>query len=348
MDWELWGTFSVGDHLRRRAYVADVLLYDRLVIPTPPDKDDKEQKRWRKMGWRPERQRHLLDLIGKNYVVKVPWTEQHRLNWETRYNNALIEQRADGERVAVRSQMAEAAAADLSHVLTAREDFKNRGGKPEEVDQLAHFTTRDFLIDWSNQQNDTQLFLGLPPVKVDPVVAYGSYSAFCRDHQVESGANEQEQPGNLLNLFGIEFLVPNDSNRSDEDLLKQAVDLASLEETKQHRQMFHRWRREKILANKTPKEVKDEMDEVIERYRAAVHNSKIATVAKYAFAIVTAGLGAAAVVNPILGIPGAFTGLGSFAASEYTQKGMPAQLKVAAMFYDARKRFGWYRWMRRK
>ena len=89
MDWELWGTFSVGDHLRRRAFVADVLLYDRLVIPTPPETDDAEQKRWREMGWRPDRQRQLLSLMPSNHLVKVPWTESHRENWETRYRDAL-------------------------------------------------------------------------------------------------------------------------------------------------------------------------------------------------------------------------------------------------------------------
>jgi hypothetical protein len=63
MDWELWGTFSVGDHLRRRAFVADVLLYDRLVVPTPPASEPEEEKRWVDMGWEPEHQRKLLDLL---------------------------------------------------------------------------------------------------------------------------------------------------------------------------------------------------------------------------------------------------------------------------------------------
>jgi hypothetical protein len=40
MDIELWGTFSVRDHLEPRAFVADVLLYDRIVVPTLPDGDD--------------------------------------------------------------------------------------------------------------------------------------------------------------------------------------------------------------------------------------------------------------------------------------------------------------------
>ena len=36
MKTEIWGTFSVKDHLRRRPFVAEVLLYDRLMIPRPP------------------------------------------------------------------------------------------------------------------------------------------------------------------------------------------------------------------------------------------------------------------------------------------------------------------------
>jgi hypothetical protein len=42
---ETWGTFSVTDHLGRRAFVADVILYDRLVIPVP----DAEERRL--AGW---------------------------------------------------------------------------------------------------------------------------------------------------------------------------------------------------------------------------------------------------------------------------------------------------------
>lgn len=42
-DVSLWGTFSVADHLRRRPFVADVLLYDRLIVPVP-DGDDEVQR----------------------------------------------------------------------------------------------------------------------------------------------------------------------------------------------------------------------------------------------------------------------------------------------------------------
>jgi hypothetical protein len=100
MDWELCGIFSVGDHLRRRALVAAVLLYDRLVIPTPPDLDHDEEIRWQHMGWNPRPQRRLLNLIGRDRVITVPWTQVHRRNWEQRYRNALGEQRSGIERAA--------------------------------------------------------------------------------------------------------------------------------------------------------------------------------------------------------------------------------------------------------
>ena len=32
---EVWAAYSVRDHLGKKPFVADVMLYDRLVIPTP-------------------------------------------------------------------------------------------------------------------------------------------------------------------------------------------------------------------------------------------------------------------------------------------------------------------------
>src|SRR5438128_2340151 len=112
MEWELWGTFSVGDHLRRRPFVAEVLLYDRLVVPTPPDSDLDEQRRWREQGWVPSRQQELLNLIGQDRVIRVPWTEFHRQNWEARYRKA---------------QMAEAVTKDVARTLAARKSFDWEG-----------------------------------------------------------------------------------------------------------------------------------------------------------------------------------------------------------------------------
>jgi hypothetical protein len=58
---ELWGTFSVRDHLVDRAFVADVLLYDRLVIPTLPEHTP--ETGW-PASWKLAKQRALLGDLG--------------------------------------------------------------------------------------------------------------------------------------------------------------------------------------------------------------------------------------------------------------------------------------------
>jgi hypothetical protein len=248
--------------------------------------------------------------------------------------------------------MAEAAAADVKRTLEARRDFDwegygKRGGRPEEIDGLAHFTNRDLLRDWSNMRNDSLLFMGLPPVEVDAVAAYGSYQAFSKDHHIGLAEIDSTPPTNLLNVFGWEFLVPNDSELSDEDLLKQALEIASLEETKKHRRSFHEWRRDVILSGRSPQEASEEMEEIIQDYRSAVDRSKIPTVAKYAFAVVSAAADIAALVFPPLAAGSIFATLGSL-VSESVEGEVSENLKIAAMFHEARKRFGWYRWMQRR
>jgi hypothetical protein len=33
---QIWGCYAVADHKKPKAFVADVLLYERLVVPVPP------------------------------------------------------------------------------------------------------------------------------------------------------------------------------------------------------------------------------------------------------------------------------------------------------------------------
>ena len=60
MEWELWGSYSVKDHLRARPFIADLFLYHRLMVPVPPDEHGAEWKRWQTNGYEPERQKSFL------------------------------------------------------------------------------------------------------------------------------------------------------------------------------------------------------------------------------------------------------------------------------------------------
>jgi hypothetical protein len=81
MSRERWGTFAVNDHLRQRPFAVDVLLYDRLVIPYPPDS---ERPRWVAQGWRPDRLEACLEILG-DLAIPVPWDEHKRDTFKTRY-----------------------------------------------------------------------------------------------------------------------------------------------------------------------------------------------------------------------------------------------------------------------
>jgi hypothetical protein len=235
--------------------------------------------------------------------------------------------------------MATATAEDVSIVRNARESL-DRNASPAEFDQLAFETTRWVLRDWANRKNDTELFMGIPPIRVDSVAAYGSYQKFSEDYHVDP-IIEPVPSSNYLNLFGWEFMVPNNPGRSNEDLLKEALELANLDETRKHRQVFHKWRGKMMRRGNTSPEVVREMEDTIQDYRDAVSRSNIITGVKYAFAVVTAVSGAAAFAMPLLGIPAAFAGFGAFVIEERFQREIPEKLQVAAMFHDARKRFGW-------
>lgn len=69
----LWGCYSVADHLVANALVADLVLYDRLVVPVP----DGDEDRWERNGWEPERQAELLDAAHP-FIEAIPWTRQRQ------------------------------------------------------------------------------------------------------------------------------------------------------------------------------------------------------------------------------------------------------------------------------
>lgn len=82
MPHERWGTLSVRDHLDLEGMVANVLLYDRLVVPTPGSPE--EEKRWRQKKWRPRLLRDTLQTMG-DLAIQRPWNATR----QAKYKSAL-------------------------------------------------------------------------------------------------------------------------------------------------------------------------------------------------------------------------------------------------------------------
>ena len=65
-----WGTYSTKGHLNKRALLFDLLLFDKLLFPTPrPDAIE----RWKEHGWQPEAQDALLADLGDELAYRVTW-----------------------------------------------------------------------------------------------------------------------------------------------------------------------------------------------------------------------------------------------------------------------------------
>lgn len=84
---QLWGTFSVRDHLKPGAFITEVLLYDRLVIPVPPKDEPQEWDRWNDNGWNPLRQQEVLACLT-GIAEPIEWTAHWRSQWEQDWNKA--------------------------------------------------------------------------------------------------------------------------------------------------------------------------------------------------------------------------------------------------------------------
>jgi hypothetical protein len=99
---EIWGTCSVIDHQHPGAFVAEVLLYDKLLIPVPPtvkdgisaDEAASEWDRW-SVAWNPDRQRRILEILGDR-AEPIPWTAERQAEWKSSMEQLVSDARRDG------------------------------------------------------------------------------------------------------------------------------------------------------------------------------------------------------------------------------------------------------------
>ena len=74
---ERWGAFSVIDHKNDRQLATEVLIYDRLLIPTPMQWD---LKRWQDEGWDPEGLVNKIKILG-DIAIPANWDQDRQKDW---------------------------------------------------------------------------------------------------------------------------------------------------------------------------------------------------------------------------------------------------------------------------
>lgn len=329
---ELWGTFSVKDHLRARAFVADVLLYDRLVIPRPPalseEPGEDARTSWRREGWDPDRLAELLEILGEaRLAVEIPWGKQARTQWHQLMT-------APDQLGAKRSELLDSVASQV------------KSAAPENAAYLATGGLLSMYVANQVQSEVARKLLALgrtPGVEVEPVVAYGSYHDFAQEQRVEAATGEAAPTTlNPYTLFGWEFFVPEDSGKTDHQLLRDAVRLAGRPDFRETRQAFHGWLKLMNEGGVDVETARREMLRMLHEYREFVRGSGLRTVVHYAAKV-------AAVLSPLGGLAGneigVGVGVGTAAASLLIERYVPkaeadARVRPAALVHQAARFFG--------
>jgi hypothetical protein len=337
-----WGTYSVKDHLRPRAFVADVLLFDKLVIPRPPtakelqaeglDKPDVNQMdRWRRNNWDPDRQCKLLDILQEfDLAVELPWGGHAEHDWQMMFNKD-------------KAESLQADRSGLTQSIQAQVDL----AVPEEQ---AYIATGGVLALYVANQLNNEVARKLvnrakaPGVPVEAVIAYASYADYEADQGVER-ADSGPPPVPAIGpyaMFGWEFFVPEDSSKSDAELLRQAAELASQPDFCETRQYFHGWLKQMYEGEVDRQDAYEKMQKMLSEHTKIMRKSGFTKAARYAAKV-------AQIVAPLAGLVGHAAGVATGVAASGAAFGIeqlipmpqvPDRLRPAAVLYDARKFFG--------
>ena len=306
---ELWGTFSVRDHVRVGAFVAEVLLYDHLVIPVPPKEEPYQPSEWDRReanDWYPERQREILNILGDS-ATEVPWTAQWRHEWE-----------------------------GAAHEISARREMAGRVATelPIPIEEM------DFIL-------TGQLLQKVTPAMADGVVAvyYDSLGAFQDD--LGLSPSNSILPGDALSVaIGRTFLMP--QAVGDLDQLKRAVEVAHDPKYRERRRALYAWQQQFLTEAGTtdPPSIQkalDTMAKLVNDLDTSTEEQTAWTRLKRAFLFAQIGTGiASSIAMPPLAVANAAIALGQYVTTgKLANRAKPdPEVPSAALLVEARRDLG--------
>lgn len=302
---ERWGTFSVRDHMHEAAFVSDVLLYDRLVIPVPDPHDAGNEPLWSQ--WNPERQQKCLEILEvktdqhDGLALTVPWGQ------------------AKHERFANCMSMAAALATQQR--------------SPEQTYYLDPFEmTRQLL---------KHEFLPAPAANVSKVWAVAAYSS-ADAYFKELAKADRDRHRQLAAAISYRFLTPAGPD-PDHSLLKRAVDLAIRDDFRRKRQQFYEWQEQVIENDISSERALVEMDQHLDAYNQAIEAAFRQVRERFVYMMLgaTVGIAGAAIGGSLPGMLLAASAGGVSLVQFWRFDSKPSieagDFDAAAMIHDARK-----------
>ncbi len=308
---QLWGTMSVRDHLRPHAFVAELVLFETLVIPRPP-----QGATW-PAEWDPAYQDKVLGWIPDDRLMEVSWDNAQRTEWEKR-------------------TIASGAEMDIAD-LQKQPGFEEAQRK-KNFDAPVFQLTRRVLQDFVDAKRERALIKGVPQTNVAVIPAYDGPKAFFDDTPEQEG---------LLRAFGWEFLVPHyetagGKRRSHQDQIKAALDLCTLPEVQAHRNALRAWTSVEAVRGISTEEARERMETLVEAYGKAVAATNIPVRLKWGASIAEfVGAIASLSIHPAFALVGPAVKLGETAAEPHLERAaaVPDAVKPAGLIHAVREEF---------
>ena len=313
---ELWATFSVKDHCTPGAFVAEVLLYDHLLIPVVPmrrdglssDEASEEWKRWKDNGWDPARLNQLVAILGE-HATPIPWTKALQQQWQ------------------------------------AHMDSANGPNATPVAEEVRQFRSNGYIMTGTVLER-------FAPRMAQTVVAVSQYRSL-EELQGATPIRRIDGPpsplpaGSLLAVLGYELLVPEDPDRGDFQLLTEAVEVGSDPTYREKRKQLYLWQQEFVDSDKLTdaqsiKTAVEQMNDLVSDLKKATGKQKVWKGVKSLFSFLKMGEKVAEFVEPV-GAKAfdASLSIGDFVLDRI-EPCMPgdAATPVAALLLDAQKRLG--------
>jgi len=352
---QLWGTYSVADHCGPFPFVSDMVLYDRLIVPVPPENEEGEWKRWNDKKWKPARQRTLLAELG-DYVRRVPWTPGLRKTWEQM--GVTAGSAADGHE-AEAEDAANFVAGDLE--MTARAEREVRQGRQDPFGDTRRLIARHTGSALLEGADARVLAVYSEPDRFDRHLRITRvFPFFSRDTTVQRSDDYDVLPADvetqnqlaryhqLATLLVGQLALPiaqdeagteSDDVRAREVLLR-ARELLNDPDIAAKRRAFRGW-----VAAYEPLKLPDrrkvkEFDELLTAYNASVRHKKRDSRVETGLLVLGAGTTGASMLLPGAELLGEAVDAIGTAAIRYSQPGewQLGDIRAAALVEEARKK----------
>jgi hypothetical protein len=247
-----WGVFSVIDHKDEIRLATELMLYDKIAVPTPIKDDAGDWERWQNNGWEPELLMEIIRRPGLQHLfIEAEWDLDRQKNWQSSFEEA----KADIDKVSAEIQkgiddrVAETAAAYAQHSKEERDNAVKAAGYAETKDEIIRHLKGRVAIHYG---------------PVEFYAAYQSRAEFEALHHTEDSLQQGVERVNFLirHRLAIPDLEP-------DVLLDSVAELASTQKYQERRRLFYDWQIDQLQRGRDPKKILLELNQIVHDFNAA-------------------------------------------------------------------------------